>query len=84
MLDRPLNKRRLYITLQALGWGTFFIVYTSIAVSFADFHWEIYASYITTIGVGIALTELYRNWIKKNNAILFRMALKLKKIQINY
>lgn len=67
MLDRSFNKKRLYITLQALGWGIFFIVYTSIAVGFAGFHWEVYASYITTIGVGIALTELYRNWIKKNN-----------------
>lgn len=69
MLDRTINKKKLYLTLQALGWGTFFIVYSSIAVAFTSFHWEIYAGYLNTIFFGILLTELYRRWVKKNKWI---------------
>lgn len=69
MLERKLNKNRLYWTLQSFGWGAFFLVYTSIAVAFAGMHWKIYASYGTTIFFGVLFTHLYRRYIKKNQWI---------------
>ena len=67
ILGRKINKKKLYWTLQAFGWGTFFIVYSSVAVAFTSFHWEIYAGYFNTIIFGLLLTEIYRRWIKKHD-----------------
>ena len=69
MLKRNINKKKLYWTLQTFGWGSFFIVYTSVAVAFSSFHWQIYASYINTVFFGILFTQLYRYRIKKRQWI---------------
>jgi len=82
MLDRTINKKKLYITLQALGWGMFFIVYTSIAVAIADFHWEIYASYTNTIIFGILLSDFYRRWAKKHKWIELSLSSLTKNVLI--
>lgn len=66
MLDKKINKKRLYWILQSFGWGLFFVTYTSLAVAFIGPKWQIFASYANTVIFGIIITEFYRRWIKKH------------------
>lgn len=62
-----INKRKLYWTLQASGWGMFYVVYTLIAGNIAGFAWQIFAGYLTVVITGLLLTHFYRWYIKKRN-----------------
>jgi len=72
-----INKVKLYWTLQGLGWGLFYIIFTSIAGGFAGYNWQVYAGYLNVTLTGLLITHLYRAYIIKNNWIqvgIFKLA----------
>ncbi len=74
VIKDSISKSRLYWTLQCVGWGLFYLVYTSIAVLLLQFHWKIYASYGIMVLVGVVLTHGYRWHIKRNKWVRFGLS----------
>ena len=72
------KKKRLYWLLQLLGWGFFFISFTSIGIAFYGTHWKIIAGYFIGAVIGLLLTHFSKYYIKRYNWIefpIFKLAL---------
>lgn len=72
-----INKAKLYWTLQAAGWGLFYVAYTFIAGNFAGYKWQIFAGYLNVVVTGLLITHVYRWFVKKRRWIdygIFKLA----------
>ncbi len=63
------NRNKLYWMFQGVGWGSFFITYSFIAIYFVEYHWKIVASYGLSAVVGFLITHFYRGYLKRHNWI---------------
>lgn len=77
--SETINKTKLYWTLQAVGWGLFFVTYTFIAGNIAGYAWQLFAGYFTVVITGLLLTHFYRWYVIKNEWLkygIFKLALR--------